>query len=374
MNNRDTLLGVFGTIYRWRKALRNVCLIALLGSIVIALRLDNYYQSTSIFYPSNQDLAKPELIFGAMTKVTEYFGTDRDVDRLLEIASSNELADYMIDRYQLFKHYDIDSTDVEGRHWARLKFQELYSVQKNKNDAIELSVEDTDPQLAADLANGAREKIDEIAQRLTKSSQAQLLASFDANLKRKNSELLRLGDSLRNIQSAYHIYAGGYQGEQLSEQLTRAEEDIARNRARLEVLNGNPLIPADTVEYIKANLQGALRQREMLLTRQPKDGVLSIRDYNEGIGKVSIANDLHNQARKQFSYDLERYNQILAAYNTNIPALQLVVPAEPAIIKSRPRRSIIVIGAVVAAFLFTLLAAFLADAYRDVNWKELEHR
>lgn len=374
MTNRDTLLGVFGTIYRWRKALRNVCLIALLGSIGIALTMDNYYQSTTIFYPANQDLAKPELIFGAMSKVTEYFGTDRDVDRLLEIASSNELADYMIDRYQLFAHYDIDSTDKEGRHWARLKFRELYSVQKNKNDAIELTVEDTDPQLASDLANGAREKIDEIAQRLTKSSQAQLLASFDANLKRKNSELLRLGDSLRNIQAEYHIYAGGYQGEQLSEQLTRAEEDIARNRARLEVLNGNPLIPADTVEYIKANLRGALRQREMLLSRQPKDGVLSIRDYNEGIGKVSIANDLHNQARKQFSYDLERYNQILAAYNTNIPAVQLVVPAEPAILKSRPKRSVIVIGAVLAAFLFTLLAALLADAYKDVNWKELEHR
>ncbi|MCC7466104.1 MAG: hypothetical protein IT261_07540, partial [Saprospiraceae bacterium] len=101
MTNRDTLLGVIGTIYRWRKALRNVCLIALLGSIGIALSMDNYYESTTIFYPANQDLSKPEMIFGAMTKVTEYFGTDRDVDRLLEIASSNELADYMIDRYKL---------------------------------------------------------------------------------------------------------------------------------------------------------------------------------------------------------------------------------------------------------------------------------
>ncbi|MBL7809444.1 MAG: hypothetical protein JNN28_16615 [Saprospiraceae bacterium] len=373
MSNRDTLLGVFGTIYRWRKAFRNVCLIALIGSVVLALRMDNYFQSTTIFYPANQDLAKPELIFGGMNRVTEYFGTDRDVDRLLEIASGNELVDYMIDHFKLFEHYDIDTTDREARHWARLKFRELYSVQKNKNDALELTLEDTDPQLASDMANGAREKIDEIAQRLTKNSQAQLLASFDANLKRKNSELLRLGDSLRNIQSEFHIYAGGYQGEQLSEQLTRAEEDIARNRARLEVLNGNPLIPLDTVEYIKANLRGALRQREMLLSRQPKDGVLSIRDYNEGIGKVSIANDLHNQARKQFSYDLERYNQILAAYNTNIPAVQIVVPAEPAMLKSRPKRSMIVIGAVIAAFLFTLLAALLADAYRDVNWKELEH-
>ncbi|MDO8368353.1 MAG: hypothetical protein Q7T20_16245 [Saprospiraceae bacterium] len=372
MSNRDNLLGVLGTIYRWRKALRNACLIALVGSIGIALWMDTYYKANTIFYPSNQDLSKPELIFGAMSKVTEYFGTDKDVDRLLEIASSNELVDYMIGRFGLFNHYDIDSSSHEGRYWARLKFRNLYVVQKNRNDAIELTIEDTDPQMASDMANAAREKIDEIAQRLTKNNQAQILASYDSNIKRKTTELMRLGDSVRDVQLQYNIYSGGEQGEQLSEQLTRAENDIARNRARLEVLDGNPLIPLDTIEYIKANLRGATRQREMLLSHSSKNGPLSIRDYNEGIGKVSIANDLHNQARKQLSFDLERYNHILAAYNTNIPSIQIVEMAEPPLMKNRPRRSIIVVGAVMAAFLFTLFAAFLADAYRDVNWKELQ--
>ena len=370
MSNRDNLLGVFGTIYRWRKALRNTCLIALVGSIGIALWMDTYFKSTTIFYPSNQDLSKPELIFGGMAKVTEYFGGDKDVDRLLEIAASNELVDYMIGRFGLFKHYDIDSASHEGRYWARLKFRDLYVVQKNKNDAIELSIEDTDPVLASEMANAAREKIDQIAQSLTKSSQGKILASFDANIKRKTAELVRLGDSLRIIQSRYNIFNGGEQGNQLSEQLTRAEEDIARNRARLEVLDGNPLIPLDTIQYIKANLRGAERQRNTLLSSKPNSGNLTIRDYNEGIGQVAIANDLHNQARKQLSYDMERYNQIMAAISTNIPALQIVEIAEASAMKSRPRRSIIVIGAVVAAFFLTLFAAFLADAYRDVNWKE----
>lgn len=372
MNNRDNLLGVLGTIYRWRKALRNACLLALVGSIGIALWLDNYYKATTIFYPSNQDLSKPEQIFGTMTKVTEYFGTDKDVDRLLEIAASNELVDYMVSRFGLFKHYDLDSTGHEARHWVRLEFRSLYVVQKNRNDAIELTIEDTDPQLASDMANAAREKVDEIAQRLTKNNQARLLTSFDSNIKRKTTELARLSDSMSIIQARYNIYSGGMQGEQLSEQLTQAESDIARNRARLEVLDGNPLIPLDTIQYIKANLRGAERQRQLLLASNPKNGNLSIRDFNDGLPKVFIASDLHFQARKQLSYDLERYNQILAAYNTNIPAVQVVEIAEPPVMKERPRRSMIVIGAVMAAFLFTLFAAFLADAYRDVNWKELQ--
>jgi capsular polysaccharide biosynthesis protein len=294
------------------------------------------------------------------------------VDRILEIASSNELVDYMIDRFGLFQHYSIDSASHEGRYWARLRFRDLYVVQKNRNDAIELTIEDTDPKMASDMANGAREKIDAIAQSLTKNSQAKLLASFDQNIKRKTSELSRLGDSIRIVQTRYKIYSGGEQGNQLARQLTRAEEDIARNTARLEVLDGNPLIPLDTIEYIKANLRGAQRERQMLLTPNPKNGILTIHDYNEGIGAVAIANDLHNQARKQLSFDLERYNQILAAFNTNIPAVQIVEMAEPPMMKSRPKRSMIVVGAVLAAFLFTLFAAFLADAYRDVNWKEFD--
>ena len=372
MSNRDNLLGVLGTIYRWRKALRNACLIALVGSIAIALWMDTYYKATTIFYPSNQDLSKPELIFGGMSKVTEYFGGDKDVDRILEIAAGNELVDYMIGHFGLFKHYDIDSSDHEGRYWARLKFRGLYEVQKNRNDAIELTIEDTDPQLASDMVNAARKKIDELGQSLTKDSQAKLLASYDANFKRQTAELVRLGDSVRIVQARYKIYSGGEQGNQLSLQLTRAENDIARNRARLEVLDGNPVIPLDTIQYIKANLRGAERQRQMLLSSKPNSGNMNLHDYNQGIGFVAIANDLHNQARKQLSYDMERYNQILAAYNTNIPSIQIVEVAEPPMMKNRPRRSIIVIGAVLAAFLFTLFAAFLADAYRDVNWSELK--
>jgi uncharacterized protein involved in exopolysaccharide biosynthesis len=71
------------------------------------------------------------------------------------------------------------------------------------------------------------------------------------------------------------------------------------------------------------------------------------------------------------SYDKERYNQIKAAYNTNIPSLQVVEAAETPLIKSRPHRSILVIASVIAAFLFAVIAVLIADAYRDVDWRSL---
>ncbi len=371
MQQRDNLLGVFSAIYRWRKTIRNICALTLVGSVVVSLFLYNYYKSTTIFYPSSPQLANPELIFGSTDQVTEYFGSDRDLDRMAEIANSNEVVDYMLKRFQLYEHYDIDSTDREGPYDVREEFRELYSAQKNKNDAIELSIEDTDPDMAAAMANAARGKINELGQRLIKDNQSRLLATFENNIERKTKELTILGDSLKHLQARYNIFSVSSQGEQLSMQLSNAESEIVRGRAKLEVLENNPLIPLDTIEYIKANLRASERQRQSLTSTDPQGDNLSIKTFNEGLPLVSVISDLHYQARRQLSYDMERYNQIKATFNTDIPALQVVEVATRPLIKSRPRRSVLVIASVLAAFLFSVLGVLIADAYRDTNWKEV---
>ena len=92
MDHHDNLLGVFQTIYRWRKTIRNVCLLALAGSIAGTLLLDTYYQATTIFYPASPQLANPELMFGNTGQVTDYYGSDRDLDRIAHYCEKDVLA------------------------------------------------------------------------------------------------------------------------------------------------------------------------------------------------------------------------------------------------------------------------------------------
>jgi tyrosine-protein kinase Etk/Wzc len=371
MNNRDSLLGVLQVLYRWRKTILKVCLWVLVGSIVFALTLKNFYKATTTFYPASPNLANPELIFGYTAQVTEYFGTDRDLDRLTEIANGNEVVDFMVDRFRLYEHYDIDSSSRQGPFKVREHFLRLYTAQKNKNDAIELSIEDTDPKIAAEMANAAREKVNAIAQRMTKSSQGRLLATFEDNIKRKAADLEQLGDSLRHLQSTYNIYNPGAQGERLSLQLAIAQSEIVRNRARLEILENNRHIPRDTVEYIKANVRAYERERDDLLAIDGDSTTVTLARFNEASPRINIISDLHFQARKQLSFDLERYNQIKSAYNTDIPALHVVEVAEVPLMKSRPRRSILILAALAAAFLFTCVGILVAEAYRDVRWRDV---
>ena len=371
MNNRDNLLGVLSAIYRWRKTIRNICLVTLAGSIVFSLLLKNYYQATTIFYPSSANLANPELIFGSSGEVIEYFGTDRDLDRLAEVANSNEVVDYMISRFHLYNHYGIDSTSKEGPNKVREMFRSLYSALKNRNDAIELNVEDVDRALSATMANAARERINFLLQRLVRGNQERLLVTFEDNIKYKEKELQRLADSLAYLMAYYHIVSVGDQGQQLSLQLATAESQVLRGQARLDVLKGNPAIPRDTIAYITANLRAYERLRENLLRQGNHRDGMSLQNFNEGSPKINVISDLHYQGRKQLSFDRERYMQIKAAFATTLSAVQVVDLAEPPRIKSRPKRSIIVLSAVLAAFLFSVIGVLLADAYRSVDWQEV---
>jgi tyrosine-protein kinase Etk/Wzc len=373
---RDNLLSIIKTIVEWRKILRNVCLLALVGSVGISLLLDNYYRATTICYPASPQLANPELMFGNTGLATEYFGNDRDLDRIAEIANSNELVDHLVNKFSLYSHYEIDSTGDDGAYKVRKRFRKLYVAQKNSNDALEISVEDTDPKLAADLANTALNWVDSIARSMTRVPQGRIMLAFEDNIGRKRTELDHLGDTLRRLQDRYGIYDPKTQGEQLAEQLARAESDLIKNKARLEALEGDPSIPRDTIAYLKANVSAADRIRRQLMSGGAASGnsdasLLTVQNFNEGLAPVSVVRDLHSQGSKQLSFDVERYNQIKAAYNSRVSAVHVVERAEPPLRKHRPVRSLIVIASLVAAFVFTLLAAVIADTYREVDWKNI---
>lgn len=366
-SNRDNLLGVFQTLYRWRKTIRNVCLLTAAGSVGGSLLLKDHYQAATTFYPVSTQVFSPELTFGYTSQVQNYFGDDRELDRYLEIANGSELRDYMVRHFDLYKKYGIDSTSPKGPYTVREIFRGYYSAQKNKNDAVELTMEDTDPVLSAEMANEARNRISKIAQRIVKESQGDLLKAFETNLKEKQALLIVLSDSLMRMQNKYRVFDAELLGQQLASQLTGAEAEVIKNSARLEVLQNNPLVPQDTVEFIKAERRAYERQRDMLRAATMPDGAPSLTVVQRIMPQMLMLKDQHFQARKQMTYDLERYNMIRAAYTTDIKALHVVEVATTPLIKSRPKRSIIVIASVIAAFFFTLLAVLIAEAYRDIR-------
>jgi tyrosine-protein kinase Etk/Wzc len=365
MENKYNLLGVLKTLFKWKRQILTVCVIAGVGSVIISLLLPVYYQAATVFFVASPDQAKPELIFGRGTLAAEYYGNENDIDRILTIAESNELVDFLVDSFNLYSHYKIDSTGVKAPYKVKKAFFKRYKVQKTKRDAIELMYEDHDRLLSARIASAARQRINEISQHLIKESLQKKINTFEDNILNKEELLKILGDSLVHLREKYGIYNSEAQTETLTAQVSEAESKLVRNQARLTVLTQSSRISRDTVAMVQALVKGM--EEEVMALR----GKMKL--FNDGLGKFSTYEKQYVEANQSLSENKEALKQLVATYHSDIPAVYLVEEAQPPVVKSRPKRSLVVLAAVAIAFFFSIIGVLLIDTYKGVNWREIYH-
>lgn len=364
-------MGVIATLFKWKKPILYICGITALGATLIAfIFLDNYYKSTTIFNVASPDLFKPEQIFGTSQKDMDYFGTDLDVDRILTIAQSNELIDFLVDSFKLYQHYEIDSTQTKAPYKVRDHFEKLYNVEKNKYNAIELSVEDKDKKFAAAVAKAARDRIDDIASNLIKSSQSKLIQTYNQSISEKETHLKLLSDTLTKLRLAYGIYDLKTQSELMTTLVSTAESNLARSRAKLQELERTPGIPKDTLTYIRANIKGYEEELKSLTSPDSKSN-FNLTKFNDGKDVVDLLDEMHTQESASLGLDKQRFTQMKVAYGSKISAIHLMEDAAVPIVKSCPFRSLIILTATLIAFIFSVIGVLLLESYKDVDWKEI---
>lgn len=362
MNNKDNLLSVIETLFKWKKPILIVAFIATVGTVVFSLFMDNYYESTTLFIPASPDQAKPPVV-GASIKERYYYGQPEDIDRMLSIANSEEVASHLIEKFDLYEHYDIDTTHEKAGFFVQKELGGLFEVTKTKLDAIEISIEDTEPEMAVNMVNAARDKIEEIARGLIKSTQGTQVQEYENRIASKRSELNEMGDSLQNLRQRYNIYNSYSQSVVLSEMYLTVESQLAGTEAKLEFLKATKGARRDSIIKVESMLKGLERKESSLAER--------LENFNQGMSKVRLFEELHENASDQLGLDLENYKQIKATYNSEFPVLYIIEKGSKPIVKSRPKRTILVIGAGFIAFLLACVGALLFDAYREVDWKKI---
>jgi len=361
MSENENLIDLFSVLYRNRKRIIYSCLAAAVLTAVLSLLLKNYYQATTIFYPASTDLAKPVPV-GGVEDNRNYYGNDFDLDRLLTIANSDEVAEYLITKYDLYTHYDIDSTSKRGPSNLRKKLRKLYKTEKSRFDAIELSVEDKNPELSAQMANDAREKVNTIAQGLIKGSQYKMVKAYDETLVKKEIGIKALSDSLARVRAKYKIYSVESQGEVFGENLTVTQSNIMNTSARLKAykeMSG----PQDSIRKLQILLKGLENQYSAL----EKNVAL----FNEGYSTVLSLELEQRKFADQLAIDKERYKQLKLTYDSPFAAIHLVQEAEVPNLKSRPKRSLYVIGITLLTGILSMLWILLSHQFKNTGWREV---
>lgn len=327
---------------------------------VSSLFLPNYYQASTTFLAASPDQAIPDLALGIGKREAQIFGGQGDINRILTVGQSGDLEDYLIEKFNLLEHYEIDPNHKKAQYKVKDELRDHLKIIKTDKDAIQITIEDKDPEWAAHIANATREKIDEISQDILKASQKNLLLSYDRKILDKENLLKNLTDSLYTLRDEYQIYNGFAQTESLTERLIDATADLSNYQAAFQYLSKKSTIKQDTLTVIEAKIQGLKAETQNLTKRLSK--------MNQGLSAVKSLEDHFNSIVLNLNYEKESRNRLLTFIEAKTPALILIEAAQIPLIKSRPKRSILVISSTVVAFLLATLGALFFESAKKYHF------
>lgn len=212
------LIYVLRTLLAWKKQILALAVVsAVTAAIFSVFVMDEYYYSWSTFYPTNQYLSDRSMIFNSESTggQVEYFGSKNDVNRVLTIANSSAIIDYVIDSFKLAEHYKINKSEKYWRTRVVKKFEKNYEAIKTEREAVEVSLYDTDPALAAKIVNAIVERVDEINKAHVNDNKQKLYTLLANQIKQQNEKVERYVDTLSSLAAQYNIKVSSNTGSSI---------------------------------------------------------------------------------------------------------------------------------------------------------------
>ena len=355
MEQQYDLKTLIKQLYKWRQKLLLGMVFITLLSIVIAFLLPNYYKAETTFYAASPDLAKP-IPIGDDEKDFGIYGDDNDLDRLFTIASSHELLTFLIDSFDLYTHYDIDKSDPKSAFKVKEELLENFTTIKTKYKALHLMVEDKNPEIAAAIANAARNKISDIAQLVVKSSQSRLIENYAQNINIKLTQGDSLAKQLERIKTLLGAYEWRSQSAVYTQMLVQSTSEYEDAKGKILFYKDYPSKKDSLIKYKGVEL-GANEK-----IKKAKAELEKIAPFTSQLRQLE-----QEQARlqDQVSLDKERLKQLNATFSSPFTSIHIIEEAFVPVQKSRPKRSILIIISVLTGFVMLSLAILIIENSKE---------
>lgn len=315
------MIDVIPILWANRRRLMISTLIAMVLIALFMLTQKNYYKATALFYPANEALHKPIAEAGASHP--GLYGNDRDIDRLLSIGKSHEMMKQLTEELKLYDHYQLEPTNRKHIVKIHKKIKKVFKVFKTEYDAIEVSFEDQSPEKAAQFANSAMSLINKKAMELSRAALQVFISTTESELSQKKNELSDISLRIQNLRQQQRIYNVTAQAEALAQ----AE--------------------------IKASHSSTVQSRIKELT-----------------SSVAQLNQWETQLETLTNYIVKKQNmldRLNAQSKSDNSAIHIIQHAQPPVIKSRPHRSLYVLGGGIFVFMISSFALLLLEEMRQMK-------
>ncbi len=361
------LLDIVGILYRWHKALIILILGTAIGAVVISLMLDEYYTAYTTFVPTNEE----QKLFDSAGNLSLY-GNDDAVSRALIFAESTPLVEHMMKKFRLAERYDIDITTPKGQNQIEKRFRKLYDVKRNKYSGIEMTIQDKDPKVAAEMVKEALRKIELIYREATSGNKELIKKTYEKAIQEKEVELQRVSDTLTILRRKFNIFDVEAQSEALSAALTTTETAIVEDQEKLRIFT-EMKAPRDSIINVTARLNGS--RLKLILMRggdsSSRETTANVYAFNKGRDQIVYWETKIDNLNEELSYIITQFAKFKTHAYSNIAGIIVLEPVQVPNLKSYPIRSFIVVSSILAAMILGVIGVIILDTYKRIDWKEV---
>ncbi|MBW6460738.1 MAG: hypothetical protein K0B08_09210 [Bacteroidales bacterium] len=217
--NSVTLLQL---IYKWRLPLLIVTAIAIVAAIIFSspLFIKPKYKSTVIMFPVATGSISKVLISpnSGIKEDILGIGEEEQAEQMLQLLNSNLIRDKIIERYNLVEHYRIDPRSKYLYTRLHKEYENNVKFRRTEYMAVKITVFDTDPQVAADIANDIAALVDSVKSYIQRERAYMAYQIVEQEYNSLKAEVDEIVDSLRSL-GARGVHDFERQSEVLTQQL-----------------------------------------------------------------------------------------------------------------------------------------------------------
>ncbi len=342
-------------------------------SVIVSLLLPKSYTATVTLLPPQQSsslsaqlAAQLGSVGGMAASLAGGSGLLKNPnDMYVAMFRSRTVEEAMVDRFGLMQEYHAKFVSD-----ARKKFEHYAIVDgSGKDGLIHISVEDHNPQRAADLANGYVDQFRDLSQHLAITEAGQRRAFFEQQLKHANQSLADAEEALKETEQKTGLIALDAQTRALVESAAALRGQITAKEVQIQSMQ--TYATGENAQLVQA--QQELDSLRVQLAKlgggaESPDGVNISKgqmttagaEYLRRLRDVKYYETIFDILARQF--ELAKLDE--AKEGALIQVVDRAVPPEK---KSAPVRSLIVIGSTAVGFFLGILSALAQAGFQRLK-------
>ena len=340
---------------------------ALLIAIISLMMSPIYLAETKIVSPQVNSSMNAQLLnqIGAASGLLELVpGVKSPNELYIGLLKSRPVLDRIIDRFNLMRLYD-----VKFREDARRSLLKNIKARNDlKSGIITIGIEDKDPKRSADMANAFIEELRVMNKGLSVTEAAQRRLFFEEQLKDAKDSLSKSEEAMKGFQEKSGAVKIDAQADAVIRGISELRAQSAAKEVQVRVMRTYSTPQNPDILRAEEELKGMKEQLSKLESKS-EGGNVAV-----PTGNIPSASTEYVRRRRDLKFNETLYELLFSQYQTakidearDAVVIQVIEKAVPPEKRAWPKRSLMVILAIISGFFVSIGAAFFMEYMEGIS-------